>query len=399
MTRTQAAILLDLLSPTDLQRPELALLDADWDEVVSLAIAHRVAPLLYRSCQQTSGWDLPESAMLRLKNAHEASARRSITLVRILLRVEALLDGAGIDWAALKGAFLSLHAYPEPALRPVRDLDVLVDQERAGEAFELLLNSGFERRPDEAVLLDHDHRRHLPALVEPETGMIVELHTRLFDSGDDAAARAFARRALAKAGRREVAGRDIPYLSPHDSALHLVVHAAHDHTFDNGPLIFSDLAYLTRLGGFNWEAFWTETRGLGFERAASIVLNLTERYQGPLDAFFRIPAQQVPSDILDCADCLVLGDYQRRSTHALRASLAESRGQRRMAIIARHAIPSRYALRTFAGPHRARLPIPLIYCWWAASRVARLAGSYLSSSQNTQAKAAASLQMWLRSAR
>ena len=398
MTRDHADILLQMLSPTWLSQSKPTLSETDLDAVVSLAVAHRVAPVLYRNFQRIPNWRVPDSAMCRLKNAHAASAKRSITLVRNLVRVEALLSSAGIDWAALKGAFLSLHAYPEPALRPVRDLDILVEQDRAEEAFELLLKSGFERRPDEAIPHDKGHRRHLPALIEPETGMIVELHTRLFDSGDPAAIQSFARRALTRANRTPVAGREIPYLLPHDNALHLIVHAALDHTFDNGPLIFSDLYYLTRTVDFDWETFWTETRNLGFERAANIVLHLTERYQGSLDALTDSRAQAIPSDMLDGAVLLVLGDYQRRSTHALRASLAELHGSRRIGELARHAIPTRYALRTFAGPKRVRWPIPLIYGWWAVSRVTQLVKSHLSASNNTQAKAAGSLQAWLRSA-
>lgn len=402
MTRTSAANLLHMLSPLPAHTPDFEAPDLDWDEIVSLAVAHRVAPQLYRRCQQAMGLEPPQLALERLRRAHEASVRRSFTLVRNILRVNDVLSAAEIPWAALKGAFLGLHAYPEAALRPVRDLDILVDRERAADAAQLLLSGGFERLPGDTrslgVALEQGRGRHLPGLIEPATGMVIELHTRLSDAGDGVAIREFSRRALADTKLYEVLGKKIPFLTPHNNALHLIIHAALDHTFDNGPLTLTDIAYLSRLPDFDGDAFWSEVRHLNFERASAVVLKLTERFQGPLGSGIGVAVSQVPSEILDGAARLILGDYERRSTVGFRASLDASSTIGWLAVIAGRAFPSGLALQMFAGPHRSRWPLPAIYCLWALSRTMRLARSYRSSSLNSQAQAAASIQSWMHSA-
>jgi hypothetical protein len=58
------------------------------------------------------------------------------------------LQGVGIDVALLKGGSLGVLAYPGIGCRPMQDLDVLVTEERAGDALAVLLRKGWVLGPE-----------------------------------------------------------------------------------------------------------------------------------------------------------------------------------------------------------------------------------------------------------
>ena len=58
--------------------------------------------------------------------AHRRAAITALAQCADLARTAGLLEAAGFAPIALKGAWLAHHAYPEPAQRPMRDLDLLV---------------------------------------------------------------------------------------------------------------------------------------------------------------------------------------------------------------------------------------------------------------------------------
>ena len=57
--------------------------------------------------------------------AHRIAAMQAMVQRAELAETCALLERAGFAPIALKGAWLSAHAYPEPAQRPMRDIDLL----------------------------------------------------------------------------------------------------------------------------------------------------------------------------------------------------------------------------------------------------------------------------------
>lgn len=86
------------------------------------------------------------------------------------------LTAASIPWALLKGQARRAGAikYPYADARAVSDVDLLVPETRADEAWELLCAHGFRRLVTEPVLWRADH--HRPTLID-EANVGVELHT------------------------------------------------------------------------------------------------------------------------------------------------------------------------------------------------------------------------------
>ena len=88
------------------------------------------------------------------------------------------LNAVGIEPVLLKGAaHLADGIYPDPGVRIVGDVDLLVPAGSAPDALPSLLRSGFvAAAPTPLVSLP---MHHLPRLCDRDTGVAVELHTEV----------------------------------------------------------------------------------------------------------------------------------------------------------------------------------------------------------------------------
>jgi hypothetical protein len=148
-----------------------------WQGLAEFAEEQGLAPLFDRYARQ-AGLDLPPTLRLQLQGLslrHRlANLQRSATLSKIL----AVCQEAGIEVVLLKGAALFQSVYPDPALRPMRDLDLLTRPEQSQKMVSLLKDLGF--RPDSIAGRLPLH--HLPSLTKPIEGMQlnVEVHFSLY---------------------------------------------------------------------------------------------------------------------------------------------------------------------------------------------------------------------------
>lgn len=153
----------------------------DWDDVVRLAAAQRVAPLLYATLRDQA-W-LPPPVWRELRSAYELTAMRNARLLYELRKALAALEGAGIAALVLKGAALAEMVYDNVALRPMADVDLLLQRADVPAALRVLAASGYEIRtaePRAGATLAYESQ---VALVKP--GPIdahLELHWSLLDS-------------------------------------------------------------------------------------------------------------------------------------------------------------------------------------------------------------------------
>jgi len=113
---------------------------------------------------------------LFLRHQHACRVRQ-----QVLLEILTTFNQAGIRPLLLKGAALAYLVYPQPHLRPMRDIDILVDEASAREAQRLLTTIGFKAPlpPDTAPLPD----KHLDSATRQLQGMkiSVEIHHNLFN--------------------------------------------------------------------------------------------------------------------------------------------------------------------------------------------------------------------------
>jgi len=321
----------------------------DWDAVSALARMHRLGPILHH---QTRGEaTIPATLATAWQAAFRKAAMRSLQFQKMLLAAATVLNKRGTPWLALKGAWLAWHVYPHPALRPMRDIDILVEPDHVIAAYDALLSSGFERMVAHATPLDVAlaSHKHLPPLRHTATGLSIELHHRMvYDPVPGAPFSDVA--ALIRDGIcRPLAGKSIPLPDPTASLLHLIIHSAHDHDLDNGPLILTDLAEAAN-EEIDWPRFWQMAEQGGWMQGSRLLIALT-RQQLP-SAAERIPAPPgppVPASVLDAAAEMLLPDMRTALSQSLGVELDEhGSGLRNLLALLRRALPQRHVVAATA---------------------------------------------------
>lgn len=146
----------------------------EWESLPAEAEKHGMAPLLYRHLCYL-GATIPQSVRwllvgLNLKHRHADQVRRR-TLSEILERFEA----EGITTLLLKGMALAYLVYPEPSLRTMSDIDLLVDKTQIKKAHQLLTALRFEMDPSPGWKPDGFNRRAYSKLVD-HLPISVEMH-------------------------------------------------------------------------------------------------------------------------------------------------------------------------------------------------------------------------------
>lgn len=100
----------------------------------------RLFPLVYHNLQTNQHNDKFTDL---LKRSHRESYKRVINLIKIAAKIINILNSFGIQSLVLKGIPLGVHYYPSIALRPMADIDLMVEIENVTKAFGVLHKEGW----------------------------------------------------------------------------------------------------------------------------------------------------------------------------------------------------------------------------------------------------------------
>lgn len=287
--------------------------DADWVRLDAILAEHRLQPLLHAewslSADRTS---IPHLILERWKIAHREAGLRALVVRSVLVEATRRLAKAGISCVALKGSSLAWQCYPAAAMRPMRDVDLLVQPDATLEAWRILRAAGFCAPHGEPTLQSLRHDKHLPPLVS-DSRVVIELHNRIWEN-DLQAGHPMPRPRDADMMVRAQMGQDgIAVPAHNDMLVHLLVHAVHSHWLDAGPLLLADIDFVLRDAQPDWHAFWAEAEMEGWALAAGLVFTLVDRWRRPgLLQRSQCPVS-VPPAILEAAPDLLLQSLSRRS--------------------------------------------------------------------------------------
>lgn len=194
----------------------------DWKVLIAVATHALVAPALHPALARAGLLErVPADVATYLLALTEMNARRNALLLRDVLHVARLLNGAGIVPRLLKGASILLgEVHPDAAERVVGDLDVLVAPAELARAQQCLLDDGYRSQVSEPA------RHHVAPLAHPDRLGVVELHFRILASERGGA---FLEQVAAALGRpwlvRERDGATVRVPAP---TLHLAHRFGHD---------------------------------------------------------------------------------------------------------------------------------------------------------------------------
>lgn len=128
MTKERKLLLAALGWAVAKKREELSL-SVDWEALLKLAKSHMLLPLLYDGLQKAGCLqEVPQEAVKTLEKAYMQAVYRDAQMENIHCKLAEKLNEAKIPYVFLKGAVLK-YDYPDPALRTMCDMDILVHTE------------------------------------------------------------------------------------------------------------------------------------------------------------------------------------------------------------------------------------------------------------------------------
>lgn len=112
--------------------------EIDWESILRLARIHQIEAILYSQCREM----IPASLDETLKRAYHFTLASYMKRQAEMATISSLFVAHRISFFVLKGAIVKDY-YPQPALRTMGDVDIVVHPEDREAVHELLLQNGF----------------------------------------------------------------------------------------------------------------------------------------------------------------------------------------------------------------------------------------------------------------
>jgi hypothetical protein len=161
------------------RRPVLELDQQAWGEALGAIAGERLNGLLL--ADESPPVALTALQRSELRDLHRESMTRCLRLDHLLLEAADLLAAASVDFRLLKGIAHAAVLYPDPAMRPYVDVDLLVPGDDFGRTLDVLAKIGLERREAE-LRPGFDRRFGKGATLTRSDGLSLDLH-RTFVAG------------------------------------------------------------------------------------------------------------------------------------------------------------------------------------------------------------------------
>jgi hypothetical protein len=273
------------LSPGDVETiDDLLSGNLDWEYLVEVSTRHAVAPLVHASLEHVLAADpqravlIPAAAREQLRDLHAASAARTTRLLAVLGDIVRALAGVGVTALGLKDVQLAVQVYPERALRPMGDVDVLIHHEDLERVQKAMAALGFSPHPRDTaphVLRYGSGRQFRRASDEIWIDVQWDVAEREWDPDGDRPFGPRAENMWQRAVPLRIDDYDLLAPCPEDMLLHLCLHLeGHEYC---ELVLFSDIVEFVRHyeGTLDWHKFVAITRDANASASVHHVLRLT----------------------------------------------------------------------------------------------------------------------------
>ncbi len=243
-------------------RELVATAELDWSQIARVAVADRVAPLVYRV---VAGADIVPADVETLwrSEGYRTVAHNALLRPRLDEAIQAL-EAASVPAIVMKGAALCATVYGWAGPRPMSDLDLLVRPAHRARAVQALLDLGYRRPRAEPRAGATFRFENAIALVRDEVILTaLDVHWSLFDSPGlqrHVSINWFWQTAV----RAPLDGRSVLVFGHEAQLLHLCGHLALHHRAQ-GLLWRHDIAALLHqhAGTLDWHVLQTQARAQG----------------------------------------------------------------------------------------------------------------------------------------
>jgi len=395
------ALLLRICAAPDGDHSEAlrALTDAEWQALAELAETKRVAPILRRCIERSdAATHVPAAVRTAIDKACQWHSVYGLKQTVALGRLWQTLTAEGFRPLLLKGVALAHRDYPDPALRPMRDVDLLLSRDEAERAQAFLIAHDRYRLAPWAGSYGVEYNHQLPEIQDIAFELTIEVHHRIN-------ARGWAQEPLLvdllqiEAESLRILGHDMKVPSPRTNFLHLVEHATLHHAFENGPLTLVDLHFVATRHDLDWEWIESEAARLGLSNSLRLVARVA-RDHGATWVPDRLCRWDAPSpDYLAAACAALLQDREVAEQNKLLRRLGTSpSGQWGWTGALRKAMrPDPYQLAQIAGSRPDEMRRWLAYPAWLFRRGRRYRAAVESEIGLAAALREAAMMEWMAS--
>jgi hypothetical protein len=351
-------LLLDALTPG---APAYAAREAPdairWDHLLGLAYWHRLRPMLFQYVRGDGR--APADVSSALEDAYVTNGTRNLFVGAALERILKALAAADVPAMLLKGVALIETVYPDPALREMSDMDILVPKTKLDDANAAVAEIGYGRK--RAITRAQDtqewmraHHRHDPPLVDEHQYVALELHHHIV-KGEPSTH--FDVDGLWQRARTGTSGP--PHLLPasEDLLLHACIHFSyHRKTSSVAALAqLGDIAWIMNREQIDWRALADNAQGYRLEDAVFLALFAARELE------LAVP----PRHVLEALRPLGFNDRLGRRMLALRVLRTHNEVPRRS--LKKAIAPDRWSLeRSWGAAPRGRLSLLTAYLRRAA---------------------------------
>lgn len=146
----------------------------DWDEVIQLALEHRVLPRIYRN----AGAVIPQAVKQSMYDHVLRNSRNALSNIVRTIEAVHLLEAARIPVIVLKGPLLASRLFGDYGSRVCGDVDLLVRSNDLLRAAHVCREAGYHHHTklDARSLARHRKLEHDVAFVHPNDDTLIELH-------------------------------------------------------------------------------------------------------------------------------------------------------------------------------------------------------------------------------
>jgi len=277
----------------------------NWTRLIALCERHRVLPLFYKSIKELS-LSVPIEIPTELKEKYFSQTNHVLRLASEGVRISGLLNQLGVSNILLKGPFLSEQIYGDVALRPSRDIDILVRPDSVDRATEFLASEGYRMvYPDFTLSRKqksyYRKRKNQIAFRSPKNGILIEVHWRLFSQTSLFPIEI--ETAFAGSQVRILAGKPIRVLSPNHNFEFLCLHGAIHQWFRL--LWLRDIAQILGEGMVNIDEALSRAAKYGNEKPILQAISLVNQFFGTEYPVNQELARGVKSIVIHAATAIV----------------------------------------------------------------------------------------------
>ena len=267
-----------------------------WEKIIPAALRHGLGPMLYARVKNAGLESLPGEISDPLRGSYFRAAAVYLELVKAAIKAEAAFQASAIETIWLKGMALANTLYPDPALRPMADLDVLVPFGRREAALEAAEAAGFSTYEDVSRLfgtgdeMGTSHHYHLRDRTNEIA--VLEIHFELLSRGRELLPRENHRLFWEQMETLEINNLEFTILKPEENLLYLCAHTALQHGEAEFDLLrYFDMHLVVTETEIDWDRLVGQARELAWSYPVERCLRICKGYFHtpiPEEAFGRL---------------------------------------------------------------------------------------------------------------